>query len=106
MENDKKQRFTLMVEAFGDADSSGVDLITGLVVFFNTILSRAFMFEERVILREEMIQAGILEAIRRIRDFYGLSEVMFVYVCVCFDKLAHKRAIRACRANQSNTCEY
>lgn len=75
MDKDEDQRFTLLVEAFGDADSSGVDLVTNLIVFFNTILSGAFEFEERVLLRAEMIDAGVVDAIQRIRDYFGLSGV-------------------------------
>lgn len=80
VERDQQFRFTLLVEAFADADSSGVALVTDLIVFFNTVISSAFEFEERVLLRTEMINAGILEAMSRIRDYYGLSKVC---VCVC-----------------------
>lgn len=69
------------MEAFGDADSSGVALVTDLIVFFNTILSSAFEFEERVMLRTEMISAGILDAMMRIRDYFGLSKVCAVSLC-------------------------
>lgn len=75
VDKDEDLRFSLLVEAFGDADSSGVALVTDLIVFFNTILSSAFEFEERVLLRTEMIAAGILEAIQRIRDYFNLSKV-------------------------------
>ena len=75
MDKDEDLRFGLLVEAFGDADSSGVALVTDLIVFFNTILSSAYEFEERVMLRTEMISAGIIEAVQRIRDYYGLSKV-------------------------------
>ncbi|CAM9427813.1 unnamed protein product, partial [Sphacelaria rigidula] len=74
VEKDEQLRFALLIEAFGDADSSGVGLVTDLIVFFNTVLSGAFEFEERVLLRSEMIAAGVLEAIERIRDYYGLSK--------------------------------
>lgn len=73
VDKDEDLRFSILVEAFGDADSSGVALVTDLIVFFNTILSSAFEFEERVMLRTEMISAGIIEAMQRIRDYYGLS---------------------------------
>ena len=75
MDKGEDQRFTLLVEAFGDADSSGVALVTDLIVFFNTILSSAFEFEDRVMLRKEMIQAGVVEAMQRIRDYYSLLRV-------------------------------
>ena len=75
MDKDEDQRFTLLVEAFGDADSSGVALVTDLIVFFNTILSSAFEFEDRVMLRTEMIQAGVVEAMQRIRDYFNLPRV-------------------------------
>lgn len=75
MDRDEDLRFGMLVEAFGDADSSGVALVTDLIVFFNTILSSAFEFEERVMLRTEMISAGIIEAVQRIRDYYGMSKV-------------------------------
>ena len=75
MGKDEDQRFSLLVEAFGDADGSGVDLVTHLIVFFNTILSGAFEFEERVLLRTEMIDAGVVDAIQRIRDHFGLLGV-------------------------------
>ena len=75
MEKDENQIFTLLVEAFGDADSSGVALVTNLIVFFNTILSSAFEFEDRVVLRSEMVQAGVVEAMQRIRDYYSLPRV-------------------------------
>lgn len=75
VDKDEDLRFALLVEAFGDADSSGVALVTDLIVFFNTILSSAFEFEERVMLRTEMIAAGILEAMQRIRDYFNLSKV-------------------------------
>lgn len=75
VDKDEDLRFSLLVEAFGDADSSGVALVTDLIVFFNTILSSAFEFEERVLLRTEMITAGILEAMQRIRDYFHLSKV-------------------------------
>eukprot|EP00903_Cladosiphon_okamuranus_P008076 g7790.t1 len=74
VDKDEDLRFALLVEAFGDADSSGVALVTDLIVLFNTILSSAFEFEERVMLRTEMIAAGILEAMQRIRDYFGLSK--------------------------------
>ncbi|CAN0079976.1 unnamed protein product, partial [Hapterophycus canaliculatus] len=74
VDKDEDLRFSLLVEAFGDADSSGVALVTDLIVFFNTILSSAFEFEERVLLRTEMITAGILEAMQRIRDYFHLSK--------------------------------
>ncbi len=76
VDKDEDLRFSLLVEAFGDADSSGVALVTDLIVFFNTILSSAFEFEERVMLRTEMIAAGLLEAMSRIRDYFNLSKVM------------------------------
>lgn len=75
VDKDMDLRFALLVEAFGDADSSGVALVTDLIVFFNTILSSAFEFEERVMLRTEMITAGILDAMQRIRDYFNLSKV-------------------------------
>ncbi|CAN0249613.1 unnamed protein product, partial [Ectocarpus fasciculatus] len=74
VDKDEDLRFALLVEAFSDADSSGVALLTDLVVFFNTILSSAFEFEERVMLRTEMISAGMLEAMQRVRDYFGLSK--------------------------------
>lgn len=77
VDKDEDLRFALLVEAFSDADSSGVALITDLVVFFNTILSSAFEFEERVMLRTEMISAGVLEAMQRVRDYFGLSKVRY-----------------------------
>lgn len=80
VEKDEQLRFALLIEAFCDADSSGVALVTDLIVFFNTLLSSAFEFEERVHLRSEMISAGILDAIDRIRDYYGLSKV-YIFIC-------------------------
>lgn len=82
VEKDEQLRFSLLIEAFGDADSSGVALVTDHIVFLNTLLSSAFEFEERVLLRSEMISAGILDAIDRIRDYYGLSKVNWIcYLC-------------------------
>lgn len=75
MDKDEDLRFALLVEAFGDADSSGLSLVTDLMIFFNTILSSAFEFEERVMLRGEMLEAGMGEAMQRVRDYYGLSKV-------------------------------
>ena len=75
MVKDEDQRFTRLVEAFGDADSSGLALVTDLVVFFDIILSSAFEFEDRVVLRTEMIQAGVIDVIQRIRDYFGLHRV-------------------------------
>lgn len=77
VDKDEDLRFALLVEAFSDVDSSGVALVTDLVVFFNTILSSAFEFEERVMLRTEMISAGMLEAMQRVRDYFGLSKVRY-----------------------------
>ncbi len=76
VDKDEDLRFLLLVEAFGDADTSGVALVTDLIVFFNTLLSSAFEFEERVMLRTEMVAAGLLEAMSRIRDYFSLSKVM------------------------------
>lgn len=80
MDKDEDLRFALLVEAFGDADSSGIALVTDLIVFFNTILSSAFEFEDRVLLRTEMVAAGVLEAMQKIRDYFGLSKVMTLVV--------------------------
>lgn len=77
VDKDEELRFSLLVEAFGDADSSGVALVTDLIVFFNTILSSAFEFEERVMIRTEMIAAGILDAMQRIRDYFNLFKVSY-----------------------------
>lgn len=73
VEKDEALRFRRLVDAFADADGSGVALVTDLMVFFNTIISSAHEFEERVHLRTEMITAGIIEAMDRIRDYYDLS---------------------------------
>lgn len=72
VEKEEELRFGRLVEAFSDADSSGLALVTDLIVFFNTLLSAAYEFEDRVHLRTEMITAGILEAMERIRDYYNL----------------------------------
>lgn len=73
MEKEELDRFSRLVEVFGDADTSGLALVTDSIVFFNTILSSAYEFEDRVHLRTEMITAGILEAIQRLREYYGIE---------------------------------
>ncbi|CAM9473179.1 unnamed protein product, partial [Discosporangium mesarthrocarpum] len=67
LEKEQDLRFNLLVEAFGDLDNVTPEMATHIMVFLNTLLSSAFEFEERVILRSEMVAAGMLDAMHNIR---------------------------------------
>ncbi|CAN0088763.1 unnamed protein product, partial [Hapterophycus canaliculatus] len=50
------------------AATADLRLAVAVTVFLNTVLSKAFEFEERVFLRGEMVEAGMVDAVARARE--------------------------------------
>lgn len=66
----------MLVEALANAkDSAALPVAVGVTVFLNTVLYRAVEFEERVLLRGEMIEGGMLQAVADARSTFGTTMV-------------------------------
>lgn len=69
-------RFELLVRALSTStEPRRLPQAVCVSVFLNAILASAFEFDERVLLRGEMIKAGIIEAIETVRASFGLTAV-------------------------------
>ena len=81
-------RFELLVRALlMSREPRELPQAVGVAVFLNAVLASAFEFDERVLLRGEMIKAGVMQAIRTVRARFGLMTVISTSVlfpvCVC-----------------------
>ncbi|CAB1097569.1 unnamed protein product [Ectocarpus sp. CCAP 1310/34] len=66
-------RFSLLpgIIVGGNDGEEDLRLALAVAVFLNTVLSRAFKFEERVLLRGEMVAGGVVAAIAGARERWG-----------------------------------
>lgn len=69
-------RFSILVEVLSNAkDDAELPLAIGVAVFLNTIIAKAVVFEERVSLRGEMVESGMMDAVDNARSRFKMAAV-------------------------------